>query len=139
MAAERPLTGFGPTTFYSNYKSYTVPLFRTWVSGNKEKSTVHNYFLLLLIEQGIPGLLLFLFLLGVSFWYAQKIYRRTESIFWRATVSAVGAILLMQCTVNFLSDLVETDKVGSVFYLCVAVLVMADKCTSEARKQKLTV
>jgi O-antigen ligase len=127
MSGEKWFTGFGPTTFYSNYKSYTVPLFRTWVSDNKEHSTVHNYFLLLLIEQGIPGLLAFLLLIAAMFWYAQKIYLRTNDRFWKTTVAAIGAILLMQCTVNFLSDLVETDKVGSLFYLCIAALVMADR------------
>jgi O-antigen ligase len=34
--------------------------------------------------------------------------------------------LVMICTVNFLSDLIETDKIGSVFYICLASLVVAD-------------
>lgn len=127
MASDNWLTGFGPTTFYQNYKLYTVPAFRTWVSNNPEHSTVHNYFLLLFIEQGLPGLLLFLFLLGAMFWNAQRLYRRTDDRFWKTATAAVGAMLLMQCTLNFLSDLIETDKVGSVFYLCVAVLVMAER------------
>lgn len=119
-------TGFGPNTFYDNYKSYTIPAFKTWVSNNEEHSTVHNYFLLLLIEQGAIGLVLFLLLLGALFWYAQTIYHRTNDAFWKTTVAAVAAIVTMVGTVNFLSDLIETDKVGSVFYLCVAVLIIAD-------------
>lgn len=105
MSSEKWLTGFGPTTFNQHYKSYTIPAFRTWVSDNKEQSTVHNYFLLLLIEQGIVGMLLFVVLVGVTFWQAQKIYHRTNSPFWKTTVAAIAAILWMQCTVNFLSDL----------------------------------
>jgi O-antigen ligase len=136
MSNDKWLTGFGPTTFYQNYKSYTIPVFRTWVSDNKERSTVHNYFLLLLIEQGIMGLLLFLLLIGGMFWYAQKIYHRTQNKFWKTVVAAVAAILFMQCTVNFLSDLIETDKVGSVFYLCVAALVIADRKTMEYRTEE---
>ncbi|GAA4743585.1 hypothetical protein GCM10023229_23780 [Flavisolibacter ginsenosidimutans] len=127
MSRENWFTGFGPTTFYSNYKSYTVPLFRTWVSDNKEHSTVHNYFLLALIEQGVPGLLLLLFLFGTMFYYTQKFYGSTKDEFWQTVVAVIGSILLMQCTLNFLSDLIETDKVGSVFYLCVAALVMAER------------
>jgi O-antigen ligase len=119
-------TGFGPNTFYDNYKSYAVPAFKTWVSKNEEHSTVHNYFLLLIIEQGVVGLLLFLLLLGYLFWYAQKIYHRTQDGFWRTTVASIAAILTMVCTVIFLSDLIETDKVGSVFYLCIATLIVAD-------------
>jgi O-antigen ligase len=129
MSGERWMTGFGPTTFYQHYKSYTVPAFRTWVSDNREQSTVHNYFLLLLIEQGVVGLCLFLLLLGAMFWYAQEIFHRTNSPFWKTTVAAIAAILLMQCTINLLSDLIETDKVGSVFYLCLSFLIIADRKT----------
>lgn len=120
-------TGFGPNTFYNNYKSYTVPLFKTWVSANEEHSTVHNYFLLLLVEQGIIGLLLFLLLLAVAFYMAQRLYHATSDIFWKRTLACIAVILTMICTVNFLSDLIETDKIGSVFYLCLAVLIIADK------------
>ena len=62
MIKDNALTGYGPNTFYNNYKPYAVPAFKTWVSDNKEHSTVHNYFLLIAIEQGIPGLLFFLLL-----------------------------------------------------------------------------
>ena len=127
MAEDSWQTGFGPTTFYQHYKGYTVPAFKTWVSKNEEQSTVHNYFLLLLIEQGALGLILFLCLLAAMFWYAQKIYHRTTDVFWKRIVVAVAAILMMQCTLNFLSDLVETDKAGSVFYLCIAALIIADR------------
>jgi O-antigen ligase len=135
MSSERWLTGFGPTTFYQHYKSYTVPAFRTWVSDNPEHSTVHNYFLLLLIEQGYPGLFLFLLLLGAMFWSAQTIYHRTSDPFWKTTVATIGAILWMQCTLNFLSDLIETDKVGSVFLLCFSFLLIADAKTKQITEQ----
>jgi O-antigen ligase len=126
MIKDSWMTGFGPGSFFSEYKSYTLPAFKTWVSKNAEHSTVHNYFLLLIIEQGVIGLLLFLLLLGFLFWYAQKIFHRTDDPFWKNSVGAVAAILTMICTVNFLSDLIETDKVGSVFYMCIAFLIVAD-------------
>jgi len=124
-------TGFGPGTFYSNYKSYTIPAFKTWVSKNEEHSTVHNYFLLLVVEQGVIGLLLFLLLVGCLFWHAQKIYHSTKNRFWKTVTATIAAILTMTCTVNFLSDLIETDKVGSIFYLCVATLIVADVKTKD--------
>jgi O-antigen ligase len=119
-------TGFGPSTFYHQYKSYTLPAFRTYVSDNREHSTVHNYFLLTLIEQGMLGCLLFISLLIALLSYCQIIYFRTKEKFWRVFISAVASILIMQCVINFLSDMIETDKVGSVFYLCVAVIIIAD-------------
>lgn len=119
-------TGFGPSTFYNQYKSYTLPAFKTYVSNNPERSTVHNYFLLLLIEQGILGYLLFIFMIAALLWYAQKIYHRTKDVFWKAITAAAASILAMECVINFLSDMIETDKAGSIFYLCIATVIIAD-------------
>jgi O-antigen ligase len=127
MAKKSWKTGFGPNTFYNNYRGYTIPLFKTWVSRNDEHSTVHNYFLLLLVEQGVTGLLLFLILLAVAFHTAQRLYHRTANPFWKGALACVAVVLVMVCTVNFLSDLIETDNTGPVFYLCLAVLILAEK------------
>jgi O-antigen ligase len=129
MTKDSWLTGFGPNTFYDNYKPYTIPAFKTYVSRNEEHSTVHNYFLLLIIEQGAIGLALFLATIAFAFWQAQKIYHRTREQFWKRTIAAVVAILSMICTVNFLSDLIESDKAGPLFYLCLAILIIADQHT----------
>jgi O-antigen ligase len=126
MAKNNWMTGTGPSTFYPEYKSYTLPLFKTYVSNNPEHSTVHNYFLLTFIEQGLTGGLLFIVLMTSLFWYAQKIYARTKDRFWQIVVATVSSILIMQSIINFLSDMIETDKVGSVFYLCIATLIIAD-------------
>lgn len=123
MIPDRWKTGFGPSTFYSNYKSYTVPAFKTWISRNEERSTVHNYFLLQAIELGLPGLILFLALLFFLFLYAQRTYHRSADSFTRTAAITIASILAMICTVNVLSDLIEADKVGSIFFVCIAVLV----------------
>ncbi|MEI9943923.1 MAG: O-antigen ligase family protein [Chitinophagaceae bacterium] len=126
MIKDRPLTGFGPNSFYNNYKPYTIPLFKTWVSDNKEHSTVHNYFLLIAIEQGIPGLIIFLVLAGMMLYYAQHLYHRVKDGFYKTIAIVSGVVLTMIITVNFLSDLIETDKIGSLFFLCLSILVVTD-------------
>jgi O-antigen ligase len=127
MVKDRWQTGYGPNTFFHHYKEYAVPAFKTWVSKNEDQSTVHNYFLLTIVEQGVPGLVLLLVLIGYMFYTAQKIYNRSVDPFVRCIISAVAIILSMLCTVNFLSDLVETDKLGSIFYLCLAVLLVMER------------
>jgi O-antigen ligase len=119
-------TGYGPNTFYYHYQRYAVTAFKTWVSKNEDRSTVHNYFLLTLIEQGVMGLLLLLFLLGYMFYVAQRIFHATTDRYWKTVMATVAVVLAMVCTVNFLSDLIETDKVGSIFYLCLALLIMGE-------------
>jgi O-antigen ligase len=127
MVKDNWLTGYGPNSFYYNYKPYTVPAFRTWVSNNPEHSTVHNYFLLVTIEQGIPGLLFFLLLTAAMLYYAQHLYHRVNDIFYRWVAMLSGVIIIMILTVNCLSDLIETDKVGSLFFLCLSLLVITDR------------
>ncbi|HSU27832.1 MAG TPA: O-antigen ligase family protein [Chitinophagaceae bacterium] len=126
MVGENPLTGTGPNTFYENYKPYAVPAFKTWVSNNEDHSTVHNYFLLLAVEQGIPGLIFFLVLLGAMLYYAETLYRRINDIFYKTVAFTAGIMITMIIVVNFLSDLIETDKIGSLFFLCLATLVVVD-------------
>lgn len=126
MIGDNWQTGFGPNSFYYHYQRYAVPAFKTWVSKNEDRSTVHNYFLLTVIEQGIMGLLLLLFLIGYMFHVAQEVYHRSTDTFWKTLAATIGVVLTMVCTVNFLSDLIETDKVGSIFYLCLAILIMGE-------------
>ena len=66
MSREELFTGYGPNNFYKHYKQFADPRFKTWVSDNEDHSSVHNYFLLLLIEQGIPGMLIFYALVFIS-------------------------------------------------------------------------
>ena len=116
------LQGHGPNTFYPAYKPYVVQAFRTWVSSNRERSTVHNYFLLLMTEQGLPGLAFFLILLAFLFRAASRIYHDSNDPFRRTLALTMAAMLGMMVCLNFLSDLVETDKIGSLFYTVAGLL-----------------
>jgi O-antigen ligase len=134
MIKDNWLTGYGPGTFYYNYKPFAIPAFKTWVSKNEDRSTVHNYFLLIAVEQGIPGLIFFLMLTGGMLYYAQTLYHRIKDGFYRKVSLTVGIITMMLLVVNFLSDLIETDKIGSIFFLCLSVLIIADINTRDELK-----
>jgi O-antigen ligase len=135
MIPDRWFAGYGPNTFYHNYKPYAIPAFKTWVSDNPERSTVHNYFLLLAIEQGIPGLLFFLLLTLAMLFYTQRLYHAASSRFYQQVAVVAASVTVMILTTNFLSDLVETDKVGSLFYLCISLLVAADIANRTGKKK----
>jgi O-antigen ligase len=123
MVQDEPVFGHGPNRFYTAYKPYTVSAFRTYVSDNPEKSTVHNYFLLLAVEQGIPGLIIFLLILWRVFHLLTEKYRRAGSSLEKHGWLAVGAMLGMIIWLNMLSDLVETDKIGSLFFICIGLVI----------------
>lgn len=136
MLAERPLTGFGPNTFYLHYRPYTVASFATWVSDNPEHSTVHNYFILLALEQGIIGLGLFCVLYFGMLLYAQRLYHSVEGRFNQLVALTVGVVTTMIGIINSSSDLVETDKIGSLFWLCLGVLVLIGRSAEFRRSER---
>jgi len=126
MVREHPYFGFGPGNFYSFYKSYTVTSFTTYVSDNPEHSGVHSYFLMTAIEQGIFGLLLFLALCFTALLLGEKLYHQTTNPARRRLLLMAVLSLVIIDSILLINDMVETDKVGSFFFLNMALLVNLD-------------
>lgn len=131
MLADKPITGFGPNAFYQHYRPYAVNRFETWVSDNKEHSTVHNYYLLTALEQGIIGLILFCALYFGMLLHLQRLYHQFQSRFYRYVALTVGMVLIMIGVINSMSDMIETDKIGALFWLCLGMVVLLDSKRKE--------
>ncbi|MBC8046610.1 MAG: O-antigen ligase family protein [Fimbriimonadaceae bacterium] len=126
MIGDKPVLGFGPGQFYDNYKEYTVNKFLTYISRNEERSTVHNYYLQITVEQGFIGLTIWVVLLVAVLFYGQNLYNRAkernDKLFIMAVILSFVTIL-----VNIsLSDLIEADKIGTLFFMEIALLVNMD-------------
>ena len=126
MSKEHPLMGFGPGNFYNFYKSYTVTSFRTYVSDNPEHSGIHCYYFMTLVEQGYIGMLLFIALNFFALLHGEKVYHRTLDPDRRRTLMAVMLCLLIIDSLLLINDMVETDKVGTFFFLCLALIAKID-------------
>jgi O-antigen ligase len=123
MHLDRPIIGFGPNNFPSSYKPYGVLYFKTWVSDNPLNLSCHNYFWLLLAEQGLVGCILFVFLLGYILYLAQKLYHTSEDDFIRSMAISIGATIGIFIIILFFNDLIETSKNGSLFFIFIAILI----------------
>ncbi len=126
MGKHKPITGFGQGGFVANYKNYAVSLFTTYVSGNVEKSTVHNYLLFIFAEQGFIGLFLFLLVCVLVLIKAEKIYHQTKNKEQQIIVMALIIAFVVVLFDNMLSDLIEAVKVGPFFYWIIALLIIQD-------------
>jgi len=123
MIKDRFWLGFGPGTFYSNYKAYSISRFQTYVSDNPDQSGIHNYFLMTWVEQGFIGFLLFIALCFTLLIEGERIYHRCTDredkyIVMAATLGFI--IIFAMCLIN---DLIETDKVGPFFFFNAAILM----------------
>ncbi len=127
MSQDKPVTGYGPRSFYYFYKPYAVTSFQTYVSRNKEHSTTHNYFLYMLVEQGWPAMILYAILIYAIFAKAQRIYHRFHEKFYRLVTIGITMTIAVGFINNFFSELIETHKVAALFYIPLALLVVLDR------------
>ncbi len=132
MVGERPWLGFGPGTFTAHYKTYTLHGFRTYVSDNKEGSGIHCYYLMTAVEQGYIGALLFVALVFIVLLKGEAIYHQTLDPNRKRLVMMVMLTTVIIDGLLLMNDLVETDKIGSFFFLCMAVLVNVDLANKSA-------
>jgi len=134
MSNEHPIVGFGPHSFYYYYKPYALSSFKTYTSNNTEHSTTHNYFLLMLTEQGWPAMLLYGILVMVVLAQAQKTYHRCTDKFYKNCTLGLAMAFAVCFINNFFSELIETHKIGSMFYLTLALLIILDQKSKEIMK-----
>jgi len=116
MVEQNPLLGVGPSNFYSSYKKYTVHSFETYVSDNPERSGIHNYYLMIAVEQGIPGLLLLLGLIITALIYIEKVFHSSNNMQLRRLALLSGTCMIMIISLNSINDMLEVIKIGGLFY-----------------------
>ena len=133
MMKERPVMGFGPGNFYFTYKDFTVSSFRTYVSDNPERSGMHNYYLMTAVEQGIPGALIFIGLCFFAMVQGQRIYHRINTPWRKHTLLAALLCFVLIVILMLMNDFVETDKIGSLFFISLALLVSMDLNDKKSR------
>ena len=126
MVADKPWLGFGPSTFTKYYKSYSLFGFTTYVSDNNELSGIHCYYLMTAVEQGIFGALLFIALVYAVLLKGEQVYHETKSPGRRRMVMIAILTSVIIDGLCLMNDLIETDKVGSFFFFCMALIVVVD-------------
>ncbi len=126
MAKNEPLTGFGPGTFVTFYKSFTLNSFRTYVSDNPENSGIHSYYLMIMVEQGIPGLVIFLLFVGFILMKGEEIYHQTKDKNDQLIVMMAILCIIVIDALLLINDMLETDKVGPFYFMAIALIVNQD-------------
>lgn len=122
MSQDEPIVGVGPNNWYFHYKPHSVTAFKTWVSRNEERSTTHNYFLLMLTEQGYSAMILYAILMMTLISTGQRTYYRFKDKTYKYYTLIVVMIIASCFVNNFFSEFLETHKVGGMFYLSVLIL-----------------
>jgi MinD-like ATPase involved in chromosome partitioning or flagellar assembly len=60
------------------------------------------------------------------------LYHQLHNNFYRKIALTTGVVVVMIATINCMSDMIETDKIGSLFWLSVGmVIVLSNKLKEE--------
>ncbi len=127
MIKDKPLLGFGPGNFYSCYRPYTVRSFETYVSDNPEKSGIHSYYLMTIVEQGFIGFIILMILVIYSLFYGENLYHKLQdsnlkNILMAVILSMVGIYLIL-----LINDMLESIKVGTLYFFNLALMILISK------------
>jgi UDP-N-acetylmuramyl pentapeptide phosphotransferase/UDP-N-acetylglucosamine-1-phosphate transferase len=78
---------------------------------------------MLAVEQGIPGMLIFVALVFYSLLAAERMYHQLPNKESQYIVMSAILSLIVILSLLLINDLVETDKIGSFFFIILAILV----------------
>lgn len=126
MIKKEPLTGFGPGNFINFYEKHTVSNFQTYVSDNPERSGIHSYYFMTMVEQGFPGLFIFLLLIGFVLIKGEQVYHQTKDPAQRKIVLMAILSIVVVDALLLINDMLETDKVGPFFFIGIVLIVNQD-------------
>lgn len=123
---EHPIMGYGPNNFYNFYRRFTVTSFTTYISDNFDQSGVHCYFIMTAMEQGLVGLLILLIFTAAIFIHAQRIWHETTDPRRKDVVMSAIMMLVVNYAFNLMNDFIESDELGSFYFISIAMLVACD-------------
>ncbi len=122
MVGEKPLVGYGPGCFYPEYIGHTVASFETYVSDNESGSGIHNYYLMVFVEQGIFGFIIFLLLTIIPLVLGTKLYQKMTDQDEKQLLLAALLSLIIIDALLIINDLIEADKVGPFYFLNLGIV-----------------
>ncbi|HRI01798.1 MAG TPA: O-antigen ligase family protein [Saprospiraceae bacterium] len=135
MGKAKPLFGFGPGTYMFHYAPFQLSANRTVISTNfGDVGNAHSEYLGPLAEAGILGMLIFIALLFMVFYFAFKVYYRAKEKQDRILISSVSCALIAYFSHGFLNNFLDTDKAAVLFWAMISMLVCYDVMQNEQAK-----
>ncbi len=122
-----PWTGFGPGTYAMEYDKLQKHKYLTPISTHRgDNGTAHNEFLLSLAEQGIPGMVIVVLLMGLPIYFGIRGLNKSKDPTNRMLYLGVTFGLVAYMIHSFVNNFLDQDKVAMSFYGFMAIIVALD-------------
>jgi O-antigen ligase len=127
MFQERPVTGFGLGTYAFNYAPFQISEDLSNASTNAgNRGNAHSEYLGLLAETGAVGMLAYLAIIITTIMAAVRVFKRSASAFARQTTLFLILALSTYYLHGFLNNFLDMDKIASLFWSFMAIIVVFD-------------
>jgi putative inorganic carbon (HCO3(-)) transporter len=127
MFKEKPLFGWGPGTYMFQYAPFQNSWEKTSISTNFHTlGNAHSEYLGPLAEQGIPGIIGVLLIVGLTLRTGLRVYFRSNSKQVRVLALSVLLALITYYIHGILNNFLDTDKASALFWGFTAILVALD-------------
>lgn len=135
MFQDRPVTGFGPGAYLSNYAKYQVTTEMTRISTNHgEKGNAHSEYLMYLSETGMPGLVIFLIIIFFIAARAIRIFNTSKELRLKWLIFSILIGFISYLVHGLFNSFLDTDKASILFYAAIAAVVSVDLYHSDKLK-----
>lgn len=139
MWQERPLTGWGPGTYAMVYAPFQLSSGLTIISTSAgNRGNAHSEYLGPLSEQGLPGMLLMILLVGWISYTAITLYLRMPPGESRMIVMVTFLGLVTYFTHGILNNYLDTDKATVPVWGFTALIVMFDLKYPKIKKKSVS-
>jgi O-antigen ligase len=136
MWEERPMLGWGPGTYAMEYAPFQLASGKTIISTNSgNMGNAHSEYLGPLSEQGLPGMLLMLVLVGYILYTGITLYIRMPQGEMRILLLTMVLGLITYFTHGILNNYLDTDKATVPVWGMTAVIVMLDLKYPKRKKE----
>jgi len=127
MFAQKPVTGWGPGTYMFQYAPFQASRDRTIISTNFGLvGNAHSEYLGPLAEQGLPGLLLVLAVVGTITWTAVRLWSKLPNGVDRRMVGAAFLGLVTYFVHGAMNNYLDLDKASVPFWGFAAMITVLD-------------
>ncbi len=127
---QNPIVGTG----FNTYEYLNRVELEHGFQGGYYKDT-HNYYLKVLVETGIPGLILFVWLLFRMFGIGFALYRTAEDVFLRSVGLGFAVMMVAAIVANLFGDRWTYMQVNCYLWILMGCVVRGQIITEQARQE----
>jgi O-antigen ligase len=136
MFQERPVLGWGPGTYQFLYAPFQRSKEKTIISTNAgDLGNAHSEYIGPMAEQGLPGMLTLVLIVGIAIYTGLKVHRRAANPEVKLMALLTVLALIAYFVHGFLNNFLDTDKASVPIWGFLAIILALDLYHTKEKRE----